>query len=180
GLLGGHVAGRADEHIRPCDPMHVPGETGDAEVEQLGARHVPLDEEDVAGLDISVHHAARVRHGERARDVAYEHEALRRRELPAIEAPVEIFALEPLHGEVALSERRDPMRDIADDGRMAKISEDRRLAFEAGDLGAILAAEELDGDLRALEPIDSAKDKAHPPRACGLLDFEATFDDGPG
>ncbi len=175
-LLGGHVAGRADHVPGVRERPLGAGDAGDAEVEELGALGRAVDEEDVARLDVAVHHAAPVRLVERRGDAHGERDALVERQLLALEAVGEVFALEPFHGQVERALVRAAVGDVADDRGVVQVGQDEALALEARGLDA-LGLQDLDGDARARDQIARAVDLAHPTRAGDLLGHEAARDE---
>ena len=178
-LLGRHVAGRAEQHAGARQLPRLAGEARDAEVDHGDALHVAVAEEEVARLDVAVHHAARVGARERL------HRAL---QTTSVSASVrrcrarrvgEILALEPLHRQVVLARVGDAVGGVADDVRVIELGEDRRLAHEALDVDRVLAVEDLERDRPLVEAIVRAEHRPHPPGARLVLEDEPTSDDRP-
>ena len=123
-LLRRHVAGRAHGHPGPGEAARDVGGPGDAEVEQAHPLHVSvLGQEDVRGLDVPVHDAARVRRAERLADSSAQAHRLADEEAPVAQALAQVFARQPLHGQPALALGVGAMRDVADDARVVQVGE---------------------------------------------------------
>jgi hypothetical protein len=164
-LLGAHVRRRADGHpggrearVAPLD--HRPR---DAEVGDHGAVAVVV-EEDVVGLDVAVHHAARVGVGERVGHLG-EHapHVVHRHRAAVVEALAEVLAVDARHHEehqpVGLVDRVD-----RDDVRVRELRGRLGLAQEArADLGAVgeLGRQHLDRHLALEAAVARPVDHAH-------------------
>ncbi len=154
-LFGAHIAGRAD-HLADLRAHQLAGigvaDPRDAEIEQLGGQPV-VGEQDVRGLDVAVHDAARMRIGERVghlhaerQDALIGHAALR------LEHLVERPAGDQLHRDIGDAIGLADVVDRRDIG-MAERAGRGRLAQEAApDFGiaAIFRLERLDRD----DPVD--------------------------
>ena len=174
-LLGRHGVRRAEpraDHGQPGLGGVGVQELGDAEVEQLdhalGRGVVAVrrsgGDEDVAGLEIAVDDAARVRRLERRADRLQVLEHLGRRDAPlVVEHAAQVGALEQLH-----HVERPPVGQLAelvdvDDVRVLDHVDRQRLAQEARDhLGRArqLATQDLDRRATAEQPVLGLVDRA--------------------
>ncbi|MEJ7732564.1 MAG: hypothetical protein WKG00_25585 [Polyangiaceae bacterium] len=180
-LLRGHEARRAHEHPRPRQAAVArlaADEAGDAEVQDLRATDVRLDQHHVARLEIAVDDAALVQHLQRLGDALRQAHALADAH-PATRQPrAQRLALQPLHGQPGQALVGEPVGHVADDARVAEPGEHRRLAREAHRVLVALDLEDLDGHHLAALPIARAIDVAHAARAGAALDLEPLHDDG--
>jgi len=177
-LLRGDVAWSTEQRADLRQRARAVPEPGDAEVDELGARRVSVDEEDVARLDVAMNDTGRVRGGEHARHAAGEHDRPGRTERAAPEARLEVFALQPFHGQVELSAARRSVSDVADDSRVTKLGEQAPLTQEPLRRPNGSGVKELEGDELAGHAVRRSVDGAHSPRAGQPLDFEAVGDEG--
>jgi hypothetical protein len=157
-LLWGHVVGRA---VRPrrCEPR---GDvSSDAEVREIG---VPvLVEQDVGGLDITVHDTLSVRGGQRSADMIGDAERALERYRPARERVAQAAATQEPHdqeGAIGFS----PVVVEGDDPWVLETSNQLGLCLEAADELRVVGkrrANHLDGDLatdlRLDRPMDDAE-----------------------
>jgi hypothetical protein len=140
GLLGRHVADRAEHHARPGDRSRHRGllrglrvvqlgQLGEAEVEDLDV--AVLRDHDVVGLEVAVLDPCRVRLGERVGHLHGDLERLARRELPAGQQVAQRAALDQLHRDpgdtrvLADVEHRDDVRVVERGGRARLLLEAR-------------------------------------------------------
>jgi hypothetical protein len=130
-LLGGHVRGRSDHDAGARERGDVAAGR-DAEVDEHGARGVPVAQEDVAGFDVAMDHA-RVVHGrERLGDALDHRDAARDGERASPdEMHAEVDAVEPLHREPWRAVLRAPVAHEADDVWMRNLREKLAFALEA-------------------------------------------------
>jgi hypothetical protein len=119
-----------------------------------------------------VDHGAPVHVGERPGHAPGERERLVHAEPPPPEQRGEIFAVEPLHDEVLLVQRRGALGDVADDGRVAETGDHLGLPLEPGAVFGRGPAQDLDGDGRAASEVDRLEDLAHSPRSREASDLE--------
>jgi hypothetical protein len=93
----------------------------------------------------------------------------------------EIFAVEPLHRQEALSVSGAAVRDVRDDAGVPELGEELGLAREALLLAAVsrLTVQELESDALAGELVARAEDRAHSACAGGVLDLEAIRENVP-
>ena len=174
-LLGRHVPGRAD---RDAGRRELGlGAPRDAEVDDLHAAHVALDEQDVPRLEVAVHDAVRVRLCERRGDRRHHEDRVLDRERRGGEAVRQRLAVDPLHGEERRAGRRRAVEHVAYDGRVPERREERRLTLEADVALRALFVQDLERDGFAREPIHRAVHGAHRAVARGALDREPARDD---
>jgi len=74
GLLGRHVAERADDHVRAGQGLRRRASSRNAEIEQHRAVGSATGEHDVLGLHVAVNHVRSVERAERARDTRRDNE----------------------------------------------------------------------------------------------------------
>src|SRR5262245_38787044 len=96
----------------------------DAEVEQLDAIDLPVDKKQVARLEVAMDDSECMRCAECFGHAQHKLDAFLHREPAAAKAGLEVFAVQPFHGEVELSGRCAAVRDIADDARMPELGEE--------------------------------------------------------
>jgi hypothetical protein len=177
GLLRRHVRGRAEREAGAREVAAVVRHARDAEVEELRAQRITPREHDVAGLQVAVDDAARVRRAERLGDALREAERVRERERLAAEASVEVLAVDPLHREERLAVREHAVGVVLHDRRVIERGEHVGLAGEARDGGRRRVVEDLHGDARARRAIVGLPDDAHPAAAGEAREDEAVADD---
>ena len=120
-LLGRHVVRRAQHRAGHGQLFaHGPGDLADPEVEHLGVQ-APVAgprQEDVGGLQISVHHPRPMRRGQPQQDLARDaHGRSRAQPTLAREVLGEVFPLQQFHGEEGLAFRRETgVEDLHDVG----------------------------------------------------------------
>jgi hypothetical protein len=176
-LLGGDVAGRAEEQARPGRGAGAPRDARDAEVEHRHLREVSARKEEVSRLDVAVDDPLRVRGGERAGDARDEGEALGHGEPRAREAGREVFAREPIHREPERAVGAHAVSHVAHDRRVRERGEHARLLREARRALSPLADDHLHGDLGAAQAIARAPHGAHAARAGERFERESSCDD---
>jgi hypothetical protein len=176
-LLGRDVARRAE---------HRAGHR-ELGIGERAARHPEVDQEDlvdraiaeeqVARLDVAVHHAAAMDRAERRRHAPADRDRLGEGQLGPLQPLGQGLARQPLHHQVRLALRGDPAVDVADDPRVGQRREDLGLAGEALELEALRVVHHLQGDQRTGLPVARPIDLAHPPEPRQLLDREPLVDD---
>ncbi|MFN8091658.1 MAG: hypothetical protein U0599_05430 [Vicinamibacteria bacterium] len=164
-LLGGHVAGRADDQPRAGQLGRGPerrGElarerAGEAEVEELDAVR---GEEDVRGLQVPVDDAGRVEGLEGGEDVARHREGLVRRQRAAREPGRERFAGEQLHRD---EEAPGVLADLVDLADVRVVDRGRRpgLAAETPAGRLVGLGDRLHRDAPAEALVLGGEDDAH-------------------
>jgi hypothetical protein len=179
-LLGGHVAGRADDHPGARDRPHPPTQMGQAEVEEPRIVDAPTRQEDVARLDVAVRHAPGVRCGERGGDPRGDLDGLGHRQALPLDPRGQGLALEPLGGQVAEPGRVHAVGDVAHDPRMLQLGQRPRLSREPLVAGDAALVHDLEGDVAPLEAIERTVDGPHPSLPGETLDLEAGSDDVAG
>ena len=152
-------------------------EAREPEVEHGDPLELLVAQEEVRGLDVAMDDAARVRDAERLGDAAHEGDGVAKTDRPARDARGERLALEPLHRDVELAARAQPVVDVAHDGGVAQRREHPRLAPEALQQLGAGAREQLERDRLAGLAIARAVDDAHAPLAGQALDLEAARHD---
>ncbi len=166
-LLGGHVVGAADDGPvgRRAAPGGRGGHLGDPEVDDLGdARPLLIDDDDVLGLQVSMHDAPLVGGRERARDRQQQRDELRFRELaPAIEHLAQALAAQQLHDDEGVSELA--RAEIEDAHRRRVLQPRRRVGLALDTRGRIvrlqLAVDQLHRDVDVEGEVASPPDRAH-------------------
>jgi hypothetical protein len=156
-LLGRRVLGRQ----RPAGLLRELGLVGDALVEQLGDAEVEqahlgvLGDEDVAGLEVAMHHQVGVRMPDRARDLQEQAQPPGQVELAALAPAVDALALHQLDREIGLAVGRQPGVVEPGDVRMVQGGQDLALARQPlGQPGpAPVAVGQLQRDLAALQHV---------------------------
>jgi hypothetical protein len=171
-LLGRGVHGRADRGADLGEALGVQHPAGDAEVEDAGVVQPPVDQEDVAGLDVAVDDVALVRGRQRLQYPPTQPGHRRRRQRAAHQALLQRLAGQPLHGDVRLAVRGDAVIDIADDAGVAKLGQQGSLLIEASGVGAALAVQDLHRDHLLGVAIDGLVHRAHATRARLALQLE--------
>ena len=174
-LLGRRVPDAAHEHAGPGERGQLAA-PGDAEVDQPELRQRAADEEDVARLEVAMDDPALVQDPERLGQVQTEPEALAQRQALPLEALVERFALQPLHRQVRLAGREQPVRDVADDVRVSHAGQELRFTLEAPAIQVPILAQHLDRDGLPAVPVDRAVDLSHPSGVGEAIDGEAPVD----
>ncbi len=106
-LLGRHVPQCPQDRARLRHLGEIEG-AREAEIDDFSPLDLPVDEEDVAGLDVAVHDAARVDRPERLGDADPQRDGLGRGQPPPREERVEVLAVEPLHHQVGLAPGSTP------------------------------------------------------------------------
>lgn len=177
-VLGGHVAQRAHAEARDGDVMGVRPAAGDAEVQDLGARRLAADQEQVAGFDVAVDDASLVRRRQTVSHPAGEGHSLGQRERLASEAARERLAVEPLHDQVGFLRRGATVRHVADNRRMVQLGEQRALELQPLDVAVGQRLQHLDRDLATGEGVGGSVDSAHAADARQLIQAEALGDEG--
>jgi len=174
GLLRRHVRGCPHDTTGAGDRVRELPPSRKAEIEDRDALDLAAAEEQVARLEIAVDDAALVGDGERRSGVAQQGQTVGQAQRAAREALRQVFAGEPLHGEVGLAIAGHAMREVLDDPWMAELAKQLGLAREPlGGLGIVGGLEELDRDRPVGAGVDRAVDGAHPARARSLLEDEA-------
>ena len=126
---------------------------GDAEVEQLHHRRVAVvRDENVAGLQVTVHDKALVRVLHRIANLQKKGKSFTNRQRASVAIRGERLALDVLHHEVRLSILRDPAVQERRDVRMRQVGENLSFAPEASlrRIARGLCAEQFDGDAFAI------------------------------
>jgi hypothetical protein len=111
--------------------------------------------------------------GQRVGDTAAEVDALADGERPAGQAVRQVLALEPLHRQVVLAERRRAVRDVAYDRGVAELGQHLRLLAEAVGLFGAAPVEDLERHQRAGLPVERTVDRRRSARAHLALQLEA-------
>jgi hypothetical protein len=169
-LLGRHVAHRTEHGARSRQAACARLVSRQAEVEQLRSRRVPVDQEHVARLEVAVDHAARVRERERATDTVHQHQALLDAQPAVAQRDRQLVTVEPLHRQERRATRREPVRDVTNDGGVRQLRQHRCLACKA--LYVVLArlADDLDGRKALGRQVFGFVDGAHAAHAGEALD----------
>src|ERR1700733_11201466 len=169
GLLRRHVARSPHDHARARQVRLGRGGLADAEVEHLDDhRSVALHEEDVLGLHVAVHDAARVGRGERTAYLTRHGDRHGGRKLPdALDVLAQFLAVQKLTDEVGHAVDRLVYVEDVDDVRMADRTCRLGLTLEPGDhlgLKRELGGQDFDGEPPVLEPeVARLIDATHPP-----------------
>ena len=162
-LLGRHVVGRAHHDAAGGGVLGAPGEPEIHDLDLPVRQHVH-----VAGLEVAVHHALRVREGQPVEDLLHHRElVLERAQLPLREQLAQVLALEQLHGHVGHAALLAEVVD-RDDVGVVELGRGAGLALEAL-AGALVLAQLAEHDLdRHVAPehgVVGAEDLAHGARA---------------
>jgi hypothetical protein len=128
-LLRRHVVRRPDQHPGPRQRRRRL-RARHPEVEQPRLLEVAADQEQVARLDVAVHHPVRVRDGERPGDSPQQAERGADGEQAAAQERRQVLALEPLHRQEVHAVVADPVVVVGDDPRVLELREQPRLAHE--------------------------------------------------
>jgi len=136
-LLGRHVVRRAHHLVRTGQPSAVGGAAEDLGQPEVGDLHPALGvDEDVLGLDVTMHDTRLVRELQRVADVRDHFQRLARLDLAAANQPVQIGTVDVFHQQVVALARTAEVVD-RDDRRMAQTGQRAGLAAEAlGEVGA--------------------------------------------
>ena len=162
-LLGRHVVGRPHHDAAGGGVLGAPGEAEIHDLDLPVRQHV-----DVAGLEVAVHHALRVREGEPVEDLLHHRElVLERLQLPLRQQLAQVLALEQLHGHVGHAALLAEVVD-RDDVGVVEPGRGLRLVLEAlagAWVLAQLAEHDLDRDVAPEHGVVGAEDLAHGARA---------------
>lgn len=179
GLFGCHVRGRA--HDRAGAGQFCVLGCGDAEVDELDVEGAALFgpaalEDDVRGLDVSVHDAGRMGSGQRLRYVGCNKNAFGEPQRGAPLALGNVLALEPLHRDVGVALLELAERHHPHDAGVAQCCEQSSLATEARFFARIDArqGDHLQRDGKIAQLVARAVDDAHAAAADLPLDDEAS------
>ncbi len=172
-LLGRHVHRRAHDAAGLGDAARIEEAAREPEVEQLRLLEAAAGQEEVARLDVAVDDAAPVRAGQRVGDAAAEVDALADGQRPAGQAVRQVLALEPLHRQVVLAERRRAVRDVAHDRGVAELGQHLGLLAEAVGLLGAAPVQDLERHQRAGLPVERTVDRRRSARTHLALQLEA-------
>jgi hypothetical protein len=145
----------------------------DAEVEHLHLIDPVVDQEQVGGLDVAVHHAEPVRGAQPVGDARAQRQRLVERERLPLEPHREDDAFQPFHRQVDPDRRRVAVRHVPDDGRVVELDQRPRLHPEPQDQLLVVAAQELDRHRLLGVAIDRSIHLAHPAAGDEPLEHES-------
>jgi hypothetical protein len=172
-LLGRHVHRRAQRRARQGDAPRIEHPAGDAEIEHLHLGEITSGEEEVGGLDVAVDDPLAVGHRQPLERAPGEPRALQQPDPPLEQTILERLALEPLHRQVVLARAGDAVIDVANDGRMGELRQQRRFLIEAIRGAPLVPHEHLERHAVARVHVHGAVDGAHTSGAGLLFDPEA-------
>src|SRR5262249_43816292 len=129
-LLRCHVAHGADDHPRERHGRQI-HEPSEPEIEEFYLVQSASWQKEVTGLEIAVNDVSPMQRAERFRHAGSQGDALGDGERSTGESSRKIFALEPLHDQVALTLQRGAVVDVLDNARVPDLGEHLSFGREA-------------------------------------------------
>jgi hypothetical protein len=142
GLLGRHVARRAEHRAGAGERVAVDHQPRQAEIEQDRSIRRSVAQEHVPRLDVAMDDLAPVGHRERLRQPAHQQQAVVDRERLAVEPASQVFALEPLHDQEGVPIVEGAVRHMLHDPGVIQVGQEASLAFEPGQIQRSAAVHE--------------------------------------